>query len=379
MQESTFIRLFDGPNSKTLAQFILSARVKPENNHIISLKEYAEKQNISRSDIQLLYHHIINRNEYLRRFYKKSLQPVEPMDFKDSPMPIANINNDRASQYKNRIRNIHCFDILQKTKSVYSHNPSFLDVLIDLYKKELIEYRILTPSALHYLREGRIGSVFSSFYFRASIMNPFVPFSLEKRLLKGSRIFSPTLGWSSYAYGFLECAEVEEYVATDVIPQVCEKTARFCKDFYPTKKTQIFCKPSEDLAKSKPFMTKYKEHFDVVFFSPPYYEFEIYPGEEQSIKRYKSYEEWLEKYWKATIGLCYHILQKGGRMCYILSSYDGCYRSSSTCTPHDLLKDMNGITKERFTYKRTIPMYNKNVHVTSHRETGEKIVLFIKE
>ena len=271
MQESTFIRLFDGPNSKTLAQFILSARVKPENNHIISLKEYAEKQNISRSDIQLLYDHIINRNEYLHRFYKKSLQPVEPTDFKDSPMPIANINNDRASQYKNRIRNIHCFDILQKTKSVYSHNPSFLDVLIDLYKKELIEYRILTPSALHYLREGRIGSVFSSFYFRASIMNPFVPFSLEKRLLKGSRIFSPTLGWSSYAYGFLECAEVEEYVATDVIPQVCEKTARFCKDFYPTKKTQIFCKPSEDLAKSKPFMTKYKEHFDVVFFRPPYY------------------------------------------------------------------------------------------------------------
>jgi hypothetical protein len=378
MQESTFLQLFDGPNSKTFAKFLLSARVKPENNHIISLKEYAEKHNIPNSDLQLLYDHIINRNEYLHRFYKKSLKPVEPMKFKDSPMPIANMNNDLASQYKNRIRNMHCFDILQKTKSVHSHQSSFFDVLFDLYKKELIDYKILTPSALHYLREGRIGSVFSSFYFRASIMNPFIPFSLEKRLLKGSKIFSPTLGWSSYAYGFLECDEVEEYVATDVIPQVCEKTAEFCKQFYPTKKTTIFCKPSEDLAKTKSFMTNYKEHFDVVFFSPPYYEFEKYPGQEQSINRYTSYEEWLEKYWQATIELCYHVLQKGGRLCYILSSYDNCYRSSN-CVSHDLIKDMNGIVKKTFSYKRMLPMYNKNVHVTSHRETGEKIFLFIKE
>jgi hypothetical protein len=356
----------------------MSARVKRENDHIISLKVYAEDHSISRSDLQLLYDHIINRNEYLHRFYKKSLQPVEPMTFKDPPMPIANMNNDRSSQYKNRIRNIHCFDILQKTKSGFSNNPSFFDVLFDLYKKELIDYKILTPSALHYLREGRIGSVFSSFYFRASIMNPLIPFSLEKRVLKGSRIFSPTLGWSSYAYGFLECDEVDEYVATDVIPHVCEKTAHFCKQFYPTKKTQIFCKPSEDLAKNEFFMTNYREHFDVVFFSPPYYKLEKYPGKNQSINQYDSYEEWLEKYWRATVDLCYLVLQKGGRLCYILSSYDICYRSSN-CVSRDLIEDMNGIVKERFTYKRTIPMYNKNVNVTSHRETGEKIILFIKE
>jgi 16S rRNA G966 N2-methylase RsmD len=125
-------------------------------------------------------------------------------------------------------------------------------------------------------------------------------------------------------------------------------------------------------------MTNYKEHFDVVFFSPPYYEFEKYPGQEQSINRYSTYEEWLEKYWKSTVELCYNVLQKGGRLCYILSSYDNCYRSSN-CIPHDLIKDMNSIVKERFSYKRMIPMYNKNVHVTSHRETGEKIFLFMKE
>ena len=379
MKEEPFIHLFDGPNSKTLQQFINTARVKNSNDYIIRLKDYAADHSIPKTDLQLLYHHILNRADYLRRFYKKSLKPVEPISIVDPPMPISNINNDKVSQYKNRIRNMHLFDILQKTKSGFSKNPSFFDVLFDLYKKELIDYKILTPSARHYLREGRIGSVFSSFYFRASIMNPLVPFSLQKRILKGRRVFTPTLGWSSYAYGFLECEEVEEYVATDVISQVCEKTREFCQTFYPDKRTRIFCEPSENLLHNKPFMTNYREHFDVIFFSPPYYELEKYPGKQQSINQYHTYEEWLDKYWRQTIELCYQVLEKGGRLCYILSSY-GC-SGSAKCTEYDLIKDMNGITKERFTYKRILSLNNKNVNMTtgSHRETGEKIVVFIKE
>lgn len=379
MQEQVFIQLFDGPNSKTLQQFIISARVKLGNDHIISLKEYAQDHDIPKTDIQLLYDHIRNRIEYLHRFYKKSLEPVEPITIVEPPMPLSNINNDKVPQYKNRIRNMHCLDILQKTKSGFFKNPTFFDVLFDLYKKELIDYKLLTPSARHYLRDGRIGSIFSSFYFRASIMNPLVPFSLQKRILKGERIFTPTLGWSSYAYGFLECEEVEEYVATDVIPQVCKKTQEFCQTFYPYKRTRIFCEPSENLLHNRSFMTNYREHFDVVFFSPPYYELEKYPGEKQSIHQYNTYEEWLDKYWRQTIELCYQVLQRGGRLCYILSSY-GC-SGSVNCREYDLIKDMNGIAKERFTYKRTIPLRNKNVRITavSHRETGEKIVFFIKE
>jgi len=379
MQEESFIQLFAGPNSKTPHQFLMTARVKSGSDRITTLKEYARDHDIPKTDIELLYDHICNRTEYLRRFYKKSLEPVEPLTITESPMPLSNINNDKTSQYKNRIRNMHCLDILQKTKSGFSNNPTFFDVLFDLYKKELIDYKILTPSARHYLREGRIGSVFSSFYFRASIMNPLVPFSLQKRILKGTKIFTPTLGWSSYAYGFLECTEVQEYVATDVIPQVCKKTQDFCQTFYPKKRKQIFCEPSENLLHNRSFMTNYREHFDVVFFSPPYYELEKYPGKKQSIHQYNTYEEWLDKYWRQTIELCYHVLERGGRLCYILSSY-GC-SGSAKCTEYDLIKDMNGITKERFTYKRTIPMHNKNAHMTagSHRETGEKIVLFIKE
>ena len=59
----------------------------------------------------------------------------------------------------------------------------------------------------------------------------------------GKRIFTPTLGWSSYCYGFLECDEVVEYVGTDVIPSVCKKP-----NYLPIntpEKQHILCQPSE--------------------------------------------------------------------------------------------------------------------------------------
>ena len=92
-------------------------------------------------------------------------------------------------------------------------------------------------------------------------------------------------------------------------------------------------------------MTKYKNHFDIVFFSPPYYELEMYPGENQSTTTYKNYNEWLVGYWSKTIDICHYVLQKGGKLCYILSSGGG------ENTSADILKDMNEITKKRFQLK----------------------------
>lgn len=373
-----FMNLFSGQNSKTITEFIKNAHVK-SGDRVIPLQQYMKDRDIPKTDIQLLYDHIINRHEYLERFYNKSLQPKTPIHIDDSAMPISNMNNDQKTPYKNIIRNLHYSDILQKTKSGLDNLPTFFDVLNDLYKKEIIDYKILTPSARHYIKEGRIGSVFSSYYFRASIMNPYIVYSLEKRVLKGERVFSPTLGWTSYAYGFLECDEVVEYVATDVIPKVCNVTREFCETYYPQKTVDIYCEPSEQLLYNQSFMNKYREHFDVVFFSPPYYELEKYPGAKQSTNQYSTYEEWLDKYWSATIQLSYLVLKKGGRLCYIISSY-GC-SGSTTCKHINLITDMNTITKKWFSFIRTIPMNNKNVHVTSesHRETGEKIVLFVKQ
>lgn len=267
---------------------------------------------------------------------------------------------------------MHFKDILQKTKSGFGL-PTYLDVLLELYTKEIIDYKILTPSALKYIRDGRIGSVFSSFYFRASIMNPYLVYSLNTSVLQGTKIFTPTLGWSSYAYGFLECPKVDEYVGVDVIPDVCKKTDGFIKKYYSKTKHKIICSPSEDLLENKSFLKKYREHFDVVFFSPPYYELELYPGKNQSTTVYNTYDEWLYGYWFKTIQLCYYLLEPNGTMCYILSSGGG-------KSQRNILSDMNEITTNLFIKTKMLQMFNKNVHVTSgsHRDTNEKIMIFKK-
>ena len=367
-----FLSMFDGKNSSSFETFIKNARVR-SNRKLIPLKEYMNNNKIKMADVRLIYYHIVHRDEYLTRFFYTSLFTESIGIHGEIPMKASYMNNNSLVKYKNIIRNMHYKDILQKTKSGFGI-PSYIDVLLDLYNKEIIDYKILTPSALKYIRDGRIGSVFSSFYFRASIMNPYLVYSLNMSVLKGTKIFTPTLGWSSYAYGFLECPIVKEYVGVDVIQDVCKKTKNFIMEYYPKTIHNIICSPSEDLFNDTKFMRKYREHFDVVFFSPPHYELELYPGKNQSTTTYKTYQEWLYGYWYRTIQLCFYVLQSNGTLCYILSSGGG-------ESQRNILQDMNQMTSSLFQEYKTLQMYNKNVHVTSgsHRETNEKIMIYKKK
>jgi hypothetical protein len=350
-----FISLFDSENSYSFETFLKNAQVRT-NARLTPLMQYMKKQNIKNDDVRIIYKHIVNRDDYLTRFFATSLYTDEIGIRSQEPMKSNFMNNNALVKYKNIIRNMHFKDILQKTKSGFGI-PTYLDVLLELYTKEIIDYKILTPSALKYIRDGRIGSVFS----------------LNTSVLQGTKIFTPTLGWSSYAYGFLECPKVDEYVGVDVIPDVCKKTDGFIKKYYSKTKHKIICSPSEDLLENKTFLKKYREHFDVVFFSPPYYELELYPGKNQSTTVYNTYDEWLYGYWFKTIQLCYYLLEPKGTMCYILSSGGG-------NSQRNILSDMNEITTNLFIKTKMLQMFNKNVHVTSgsHRDTNEKIMIFKK-
>jgi hypothetical protein len=374
----SFLNLFHKKDEvKYTVNKMLTTMTVKVGNKIHLLSKYADTKKITRESLQLLCDHINNRDDYLTRFYNLSLS----IDFSNlvisatDVMPMKNnkMNNNQEIRFKNIIRNLHMIDILHKTKSGIDNVPTFFDVLFNLYFNGIIDYKLLTPSALHYIQKGRIGSVFSSYFFRASIMNPYLVYSLNQTIFKATRIFSPTLGWSSYCYGFMESPYVTEYVGTDVIPSVCEKTRKF-SNIYTKKKIDIYCTPSEQLLVNRKFMQKYKNHFDLVFFSPPYYELELYKSNNQSTDQYKTYTEWLDQYWNRTMKLCNHVLEKGGKMCYILSGY-----GSSNTKYFDLLNDMNNIAKTYFKLLSTQPMFNKNVHVTTHRDTGEQIVIFCKK
>jgi hypothetical protein len=164
-----------------------------------------------------------------------------------------------------------------------------------------------------------------------------------------------------------------EYVGNDVIPSVCKKTSEFIRKFYPDSSFEITCSPSEDLTKKSGFMKKYSGHFDTVFFSPPYYRLELYAGKMQSTHRYRTYEEWLEGYWRKTVQLCYDVLQKDGKMCYIISDY------GSDSKEVTLVSDMNRITIDvGFKKVKIYKMFNKSVTVNKQDDNSESICVFVK-
>lgn len=370
-----FLSLFhknSNPNNFTINTFIKNAKVLV-GDHTVPLNEYMKNRHLSLKDIQLLVDHIKTRDDYLMRFYEKSLSVPADLQIIDTPMKNGQMNNNHKVNYKNVIRNMFFFEIMRNTKSCFSHNRNYFEALNNLYNHWIIDNKLLAPSSLYYIKEGRIGSVFSSYFFRASILNPYLVFSLQNGLLKGTRIFTPTLGWGSYYYGFAESG-ILEYVGTDVIPSVCKKVKSFSEKYYSHVETNILCSPSEDLESDPSFMKKYKNHFDVVFFSPPYFKLELYEGKQQSTHKYPTYELWLKEYWEKTIQLCHKVLMTQGKLCYIISSY-------GKDNEYDLVKDMNQITKKYFKLKNIQPMFNKNVHVTKdkHRETDEQIMIFVKE
>ena len=370
-----YLSLFYYPskNSNTFRDFLNTAKVKI-NNNMEPLKEYMKRKSIDLEDIKLLFENIQIRTEYLTNFYNTSLRiPETGISITEPPMKIRELNNNKLVNYKNVIRNMFHREILKNTKSGINNVPTYWDVLEDLYKNYIIDYKILTPSSIHYMREGRIGSVYSSLYFRASIMNPYLVYSINKSIFNARRVFTPTLGWCSYFYGFAESG-ITHYVGIDIIPSVCKKTQAFAKK-YPNIQTEIICSPSEKVAENKSLVQKYKGKFDLVFFSPPYFKLELYEGKLQSTTQYPDYQIWLQEYWEKTVELCYAVLEKGGHICYILSGYG----SENIHEQYDLIGDMNAITKKYFKYKRTIPLLNKNVHVTEHRDTAEKIIIFVKE
>ena len=373
---NNFLNKFkDSPSdSQSLNEFIETANVSLSNHNVVSLSKYMKQNKIKKQDIKLLLENIENRIEYLTRFYNTSLKVDENNNkiVDIQPMKKHNLDNNSNVQYKNLIRNLHYKEILQETKSGFENTPSYLEIIVNLYTKNLIDYKLLTPSSIFYMKNGRLGSVFSSYYFRASILNPYLVFSLQESVLKGTKVFTPTLGWSSYLFAFLQSSHLKEYVGTDVIPSVCSKTRELGKQYEQSVK--IYCKASEDLYKSKVFLKNYKKHFDLVFFSPPYFKLELYDSENQSTDRYDKLEDWLKEYWENTIKLCYEVLEKNGKLCYILSGYGSHDKNSFI----DLVGKMNEITKEYFSKVEIIDMYNKNVHSTKHRETGEKIMVFKK-
>jgi len=376
LTENKWLSMFNLTDKLTFKQFIKTSHVKLGNSNIIDLNTYIAAYHIHDRDLEFLYEFWKNREEYLLNIYKKSLEiDLDRNDFKITDDKV--LKNNYKPHYKNVIRNLFWKELWVSTTTSIKNVPNYFNVIYDFFNNQIIDYKLLTPSIVNMMNRKQpvsLSSLLAGLYFRSSIINPYMVYKLFKNIIlpmlnnkNNISVFTPTLGWGSYLYGLLNVEEINTYVGDDVINSVCNKTVTIANKFFPNKNVDIYCEPSEELIENKNFIKKYTNNIDFIFFSPPYYSLEEYPGSKQSTKVYKTYDEWLQGYWANTVKLCSKVLKKDGIMTYIISKKFDSY---------NLEKDMNDITKSYFKLIKKIPLKNTNVSFTKHRDTGEYIYIW---
>jgi hypothetical protein len=195
-----------------------------------------------------------------------------------------------------------------------------------------LEDRMMAPSSIGLFLKGNPQTffyLFQQYQPKASILNPFTIYWIWNHIVPKyypaqlTKIFTPVLSWGSYLMAFYHHRTLQHYVGVDVLDSVCQK-CQFLHQYYQSpKKVDIFNCPSEDLLKTKSFLSQYKHYFEMAIFCPPYYQMELYPDQngQQSTTRYPSYQEWLSGYFLSTIQLCYQVIQPNGLLLLIMNDY----------------------------------------------------------
>jgi len=264
------------------------------------------------------------------------------------------IDGSKKVEYGRIIKNLFWEDIY----STYTTNSMGLPTTYEVLKK-CVEYPFIyrmwkQPSSQKFVAKDKklnssLFGILRGTSSKASIFNPNTAGYIISNILKSEKLFTPCLGWASYIIGSFS-ANVKHYVGVDVIPHVVDKCKQLCEEHTSNPfigddlKFDFYCCPSEQLDKRHNFIETYKEYFDSVFFSPPYFDLEVYEGGEQSIESFPNYQDWLKGYWEETVKICYSVLEKGGIFSFVIVPQ---YRSKNETI--FIGTDLSDIVKKYFT------------------------------
>ena len=159
-------------------------------------------------------------------------------------------------------------------------------------------------------------------------------------------MYSTLVGWGDRLAGFYCGETTKSYVGID--PNTLnhpnyQRQVEFYKKhqtfFEEEKQVEFICSPAEDVD-----FTKYKEHFDTVFTSPPYFNVEKYSDEDtQSYIRYKDIDSWNKNFLHKTLGNIIPTLKKDGLLAInIADVYD-----AKNKTYFDICNPMNDFIKSQ--------------------------------
>lgn len=330
-----------------------------------------------------------------------------------------NLSLQKNDASRRIVRNLFYLELLHLTEATNTvkSKVSYWQALDNFYNQMKLEDRLMSPSSVKlFLRSkgtkkeeknvpkppksfkgfNRNLNYHNFFYQlqayqgKASIINPyFIHWCLENLFNKnggeGKKMLTPVLSWGSYLIAFMHTPGWDHYVGIDVMPTVCQKADFLAKyyhgleemeDIRDQKTVEIYCKPSELLAKDPKFLKKYKDYFDLVLICPPYFDMELYHEGQQSTDLYPDYDLWLKKYWEATCEMCYKCCTKGGTFAMIINDYNTLKGKN-----YPLTKDMSKIVeKVGFKYDKYFYLFNRTSPLRMNKkERTERLVIFHKQ
>lgn len=191
---------------------------------------------------------------------------------------------------------------------------------------------------------------------RASIFNPATYKGILDEVFTGETLFAPVMGWNSYQLAFYS-SKFKNFIATDVIPDVV-MNGKLLHDrftdytnkslFVEDEKTvDLYLCPSEHLDVRHNFVAKYKNTVDAVLMSPPYFDLEIYPSNDQSFTNYPDYQSWLINYWEATVKLCVSVMKPGAKFGFVISNYVNKHKQMTTIS-----QDMRDVVTNHLSFAK---------------------------
>lgn len=239
------------------------------------------------------------------------------------------------SKYGRVCKNINFVDFYN-TKKLYVNDSEYTFGLIKVMFEDFkVRNSLVGPAFFDHIckYEGNSGQFWLDFMIganRASIFNPATYKGILDNVFTGETLFAPVMGWNAYQFGFYG-SKFKNFIATDVIPNVVDNGNLLHKEFLKYKESSMFnvgeknidlylC-PSEQLDAKHDFAKKYANSVDAVLLSPPYFDLEIYPSEDQSFENFPDYKSWLTGYWEETVKLAVKVMKPGAKFGFVISNY----------------------------------------------------------
>ena len=272
----------------------------------------------------------------------------------------------KNSKYGRLSKNLN-FENFYNTKKLYTNDSEYvLGLLKAMYERFHIRNSLAGPAFFDHICkiEDSYKQVWTDFMMganKASVFNPYTYKSILDTVFQGETVFAPVMGWNSYQQAFYS-SKFKHFVATDVIPSVVDnahwmqaqydnKSPNSFEQLFDsgdtTKTSDLYLCPSEQLDAKHDFVNKYRNTIDAVLFSPPYFDLEIYPSENQSFNSYPDYNDWLIGYWEETVKLCKQVMKPEAKFGFVISNY-----RTKDKEERDISKDMQEVVAKHLTFDK---------------------------